>query len=961
MPRQNKPPPRDAVEWADTFLNSSRSSWAGNDAKKKNQVAQQHYKSGNNTIIHVMMRMLARRDPPVVGEDALSQIDRVLGLAPEKITQRQQGEYVSPTNIEMYDAAIDEFYDEREAAAEARDAPSPPPKDKKKPKRKVDNSDSEDEPFVARRKRFKGNYDEGGNSDSDSGSEFEPEEEKEDGVLHFDLENPTGTGNINAIPDSVLNDRSIFPRVPSSMHNIYDDDDDDDADRGSKKPAVPVPISILKPDDYIVYKLSTPFPNMRSPYTNKELAGQDDVDVTGPRDKFLGSGTGNKDRTGKISSGYHSLKEQEIKQRQRRGYMNVHKHTVAELLPAAKGDLLPFLLTLTGFTIEQVRMKWHVDKSSNKHFIRQAALDSVNLRLFEKETHARDVSSNKRKPSPTLMCLLKEYIHNTESPVREETPKLALNFLCMREIVMTLLEVKQIMQNSGVVGDDKSNAEIRERITMIQNLGYTVSFLHEVTGDNTTGWNDVIDAVFSPRDDKEMRDALRSRYGSFDPNDEGKSVIGLYITMSQDKSNTKKRAHYQHELNQNKNPVIYNVAMMHKFKKFLMGEMIKGDKHAWKAAALLVEMHVGSRITEVLGFADYFQFDRFSVDEQESIVKAIKDDHPDMNVSAMQRSIVQVGVLKRKNNKQIFVRKRMLPKPVIMGLNVDDINKAVYVVRTHVSAWMKKNHSNVFNPPDTMLNTLPPSYFTPLVSEVNDYLKKHITKGVIQNYRNGIPAPATTHTLRRFYAGYSYDKHSGAVLQNVWINIVLGHGDKSLAASLAYTNYNTEGTPLEIRDEPISSQVLNLINILREDVRENMEFKDRYLELRDRMAFTGPPVVKRERKRERAAPDGERVVVAVCVDPDPTIIHNLPERDESRVSGDDIGAERERAAIMNEYVSDNFRVRVGDTEYVVKPTSTNLRKCPFGAGYYDAFAKHHKQTIDDLELAYTKFMDNLFV
>jgi hypothetical protein len=309
--------------------------------------------------------------------------------------------------------------------------------------------------------------------------------------------------------------------------------------------------------------------------------------------------------------------------------------------------------------------------------------------------------------------------------------------------------------------------------------------------------------------------------------------------------------------------------------------------------------------------------------------------------------ILQVGVLKRrkKGRSRQYVNEMLPPKPVIMGFSAEDIKKLVYITRLHVIKYMQEKDPSFKE--GMRLTSILPSSYGPLITQVNTFLKTMFPDGAIVGYSkssNDIKPP-TTHALRRFYANYSYKYHARHMVKNVWIMAVLGHDTRSLATSLSYTgaiirDTKTHFTPIPQGQEGEARMIYNGLQNIQDSVVDAVEKRlaamtHSRVDLRDTMPLN--------KKRKRNNGDDGDKLIAVLEGPPLTIEVSLPAREaEVRLENDN-----ERAAVVKDYVTKNFRFKSNGHTYICKPTRQNLVKfAHFGNTYAKAFAEHEQAFMD---------------
>ena len=912
------------------------------DGNRSNSSINQKYIDGKtSTVIDLMLWILTTKGHKRSEDEAYDVLDTV--LSPKR--GKNAGAKGVRGRTRPSDDEMESKYGEAYAQARGKSGVSvpksktrsdskpehkPETEPKTKPPREDDDSESDS--------------DMSGDEDPDVGEDGENEVVFETGARY----SGKGTGALDGIPDSVVNDPRIFTPLVVTKEE-YENSEDFQAKKKPKTQEEPTS-SVLNPKDYYNYVLPIPFEMERTPYTNADLGALESQSIAKILIKFSLVGAKDDLRYGKVDKLYHSIITIDNAEENRLTHIHAHQKTVRNVKNKISGGLLPFLLAVVGFPLRDVKRIWHVD-AGRKHFLRNDILKSPNLKLFLRESLSVKNAKNAHG-SPTLMYLFNAFAKKQGIPLKEFKPRVALDVLLIREFIQRLNEIHKAMEE----GKEANDKGIGENIETIQNIGYAASLLYEVIGNesiNLGGWSAVINTVIQ---NQNMRGELSKEYGTGDASDTGKNIIGLFILMSDDKTAQKHKSGHEHELEANKNPVIFNPVKMKYFSNVLQEEAQKKSNNSWKAAALLVEMHTGARITEVLAYADFYAFGEMNKEIQILQLEEIKKKVKSYSLEDIDNAVVQVGVLKRKAKSllkpgeeyDVHVKETLPPKPVLWNLTAGDIKKLVFVVRDHVYEVIHTKYPDRLTE-ETRLNHLPPSLFKSLVGQVNSYLDKRIILGAIENLptrKDGTQRSVTSHMLRRFYANYSFEHHSHGTVRNVWIMSVLGHDPKGLATSLSYTNATMKDPlaflPVPQKGESLGIQAFNALQDIKYEMRVALAgYRDR--------PSDSPPLSHSHRsgKRKRNEVDDEKVV-AVLIGTPAVVYHNMPARKaEKRISAGDADARSKKAAVVKEYVLKHCRFEKEGHFYLVKPNRATLLKSHFGNDYISAFLEIEAQLVKD--------------
>lgn len=801
--------------------------------------------------------------------------------------------------------------------------------------------------------------------DDEGDDDDQPSDGDEPGRLIEDHKGE-GTGRFTNIPDSVVHDEIIFPPL------TFNDLPEDKIDLRKPNPLIQDNKHNLDPDSYDLVKLDVPFDRVRPPYTTAEFGIKLNNDIW---TKFGHTKNIHDPRNSLIPRIYYWMNADDTKNdAEARKFTHMYTHNRIGLHATWEGDsnwegeLLPFLLALSGFTQAEVDTMWGRDSNTGKPtrtFKNHEVMQSKNLELYFNESRAFGPDSQ-YTGSPTLMYSLLKYAHVNKIACRESKPRNALDILIMHELIANFNEINKALSDRTNPIDHSS---IKEHIHYIQNIGFIASLIYEVvagTSVQLTGWNQLIHLLL-PKDELRVSQ-LRVQYGNAegDQEDVGRATIGFYLIISKDKKSQKTQRSLDKELKGNQKPFIFNTTKMKSFSNKLVRLIIEDDKDAWKAAAICVEMHTGARITEVLGYAEFESFSQMQErdpDRARILLQSIREKTQNSyHLDGIENSIIQQGILKRKSNRikagkrtaVSFFDETLPPKPVIMDLTAFDIKKAIFKVRQHVYNYMS---TKKLLADGQRLRDLPPPFFKPLTGQVNAYLRQIFVDGAIVGHQAHTEGKhknrnktVTTHILRRFYANYSFDHHAINMVRNVWIMTVLGHDAKGLATSLSYTNATMEDPLAHIptlqKDTSIGVMAMNALQDIKDD------FSNQFRDLIAGVAkpSTIPPRRPHSviRKRKRNELDDDSTLVAVIKGPPVFIRRVMPARDESRTTTD-----REKADIVKAYVEENFRFEHEGQTYICKPTQAALiSKCHFGHTYANAFVKLEKDMVKRMAQEY---------
>lgn len=264
-----------------------------------------------------------------------------------------------------------------------------------------------------------------------------------------------------------------------------------------------------------------------------------------------------------------------------------------------------------------------------------------------------------------------------------------------------------------------------------------------------------------------------------------------------DKRQLKNQLMMQRTSDLNRTPHDIDIAVVFALKNYLQ----RSDD--WLAKVLLVQLLTGSRFIEVLEISDYY-----GVNDMEF-----------PSTEAMPWSIIVYKVAKDKrrgkflNNDQEdngdmdTANTLLAPKPILWQYPPEYIQCLVY---KNIRPFVDKSHKK---------------YRNPLTR--NAHLTNLYNSRAIAIIRQFIPKAKGTHTLRKIYANFSYDRYSDKTMtRNAWITTVLGHRPTSVTTSLAYTTVRVK-LPVIAQDPDLSNQVaflLGEVGALRQEVAELRAF-----------------------------------------------------------------------------------------------------------------------------------------
>ena len=430
---------------------------------------------------------------------------------------------------------------------------------------------------------------------------------------------------------------------------------------------------------------------------------------------------------------------------------------------------------------------------------------------------------------------------------------------------------------------------------------------------------------------------------------------------SEDKASESKKNAREKSLQSNRAPVVFRRVDIHTLlrrMKDIINEKETTDRVRCYAAAIIVEMCTGARISEVLAYSQFYAFKDLDSDTRKSLIDITKESVPSFTMPDIELAIVQQGVLKRRPDKKysdfddddgddddvvvdsIGLKIVLSPKPVVLGVTPPEIQHLIYnIIRPAVAVAIKAHLVGAIG---SDLDKVSPIHFAPIIKSVNSLLREKFPGA--SSYKESTGRAITSHALRKFYANYSYEQHSVGMVKNVWIQSVLGHDRSSLTASLAYTSATIEDT-ITFKGHPTDGGVSERIESAMSAMREDLDTLKTAVTMSsisgDVPISSSAGVVPRLRKRLFEGSDHE--LVGVLMSPPLFVRRVMPRREREHRLSDP----KERADVVYEYVHDNFTFIEGDHTYTVKPTWDNIRVCGFGYEYFKAFTSHYADYVTE--------------
>lgn len=635
-------------------------------------------------------------------------------------------------------------------------------------------------------------------------------------------------------------------------------------------------------------------------------------------------------------------------------YVNVKRfklseHSLANANMKAKKTKIPFdswdfvdlLEHITGFTPEKLNTIWTgADGKRKTAFTHDSVLESTNLKVIGEEAKW---GKGKLQSPPTLFYVLQRWAADNKYPTSAVTARTLLDLLCVSFMCDKFGE----FTSSSVVIDMKTDVE-RVRL-----MGKYASLVYEVITGPTANLpiiGNVLPILFSGRVEE-----VADEWGNDFDNRDKKRVIGVYLMASEDKTSEGKKNAREKSLQSNRAPVVFRRIDIHTLlrrMKDIMNKKDTTDRVRCYAAAIIVEMCTGARISEVLAYSQFYAFKDLDSDTRKSLIDITRESVPSFTMPDIELAIVQQGVLKRRPDKKysdfddddgddddvvvddIGLKFVLSPKPVVLGVTPHEIQHLIYNIIRPVVADVIKAFPK--DKPGRDLDKVSPIHFAPVIKSVNSLLREKFPGA--SSYKQSTGRAITSHALRKFYANYSYEQHSVGMVKNVWIQSVLGHDRSSLTASLAYTSATIEDT-ITFKGRPTDGGVSERIESAMSAMREDLDTFKTAMTMSsisgDVPISSSARVVPRLRKRLFEGSDHE--LVGVLMSPPLFVRRVMPRREREHRLSDP----KERADVVYEYVHDNFTFNEGDHTYTVKPTWDNIRVCGFGYEYFKAFTSHY--------------------
>ena len=616
-------------------------------------------------------------------------------------------------------------------------------------------------------------------------------------------------------------------------------------------------------------------------------------------------------------------------------------------IPFDSWDFVDLLQHITGFTPEKLNTIWTgADGKRKTAFTHDSVLESTNLKVIGEEAKW---GKGKLQSPPTLFYVLQRWAADNDYPTSAVTARTLLDLLC----VSFMCDKFGKFTSSTVVAGMKTDVE-RVRL-----MGKYVSLVYEVITGPTANLpiiGNVLPILFIGR-----KGEVAAEWGIGFDNRDNKRIIGLYLMASEDKASESKKTAREKSLQSNRAPVVFRRIDIHTLlrrMKDIINEKNTTDRVRCYAAAIVVEMCTGARISEVLAYSQFYAFKDLDSDTRKSLIDITKESVPSFTMPDIELAIVQQGVLKRRPDKKysdfddddgddddvvvddIGLKVVMSPKPVVLGVTPHEIQHLIYnIIRPVVAVVIKAFPKDK---PGRDLDKVSPIHFAPVIKSVNSLLREKFPGAA--SYKESTGRAITSHALRKFYANYSYEQHSVGMVKNVWIQSVLGHDRSSLTASLAYTSATIEDT-ITFKGRPTDGGVSERIESAMSAMREDLDTLKTAVTMSgisgDVSLSSSAGVVPRLRKRLFEGSDHE--LVGVLMSPPLFTRRVMPRRErELRLSD-----QKERADVVYEYVHDNFTYIDGEHTYTVKPTWDNIRVCGFGYEYFKAFTSHYADYVAD--------------
>jgi hypothetical protein len=426
-------------------------------------------------------------------------------------------------------------------------------------------------------------------------------------------------------------------------------------------------------------------------------------------------------------------------------------------------DFLDLLSVITGFTGKDLDSLYATENGERPGLRHDLIFRSPNVRLLWMEAHRMDMEGKGQvTPSPTLFYILHTFVvASKQSRIQRYRHKSNVTGL----LVLLLLEY---LRDHIRTKKDADDAPARVRMACRH-----VNVIMEATMSRNTQYKS------STYLDKFLKHIRRSRGKKLD---DKMSARSHYVDLFPSIERQEQKIEQQKDVRKmaNLHPVVLDIPDLLAFKDQCITDIEKEGGDSWKAAMALVELCTGARFAEIIVYAGFYTYRQLDSDTREQYEKYIQETrrmYPDMSY---QNAIIQYGVLKGRGDRAMGLRRWLLPKPVILGVEADNIVRYVYVaIREHLAALLVEQ-----NKIQTITDYYSISHkdFAYYNTQVNQYINK------TYKFRNGDTRRLTTHNLRKVYANWSFDEYGiSKMSRNAWISGVLGHEEDSLTASLSYT------------------------------------------------------------------------------------------------------------------------------------------------------------------------------
>ena len=263
-----------------------------------------------------------------------------------------------------------------------------------------------------------------------------------------------------------------------------------------------------------------------------------------------------------------------------------------------------------------------------------------------------------------------------------------------------------------------------------------------------------------------------------------------------------------------------------------------------------------------------------------------------------------------------------------MDYTAETITRVIGYIRQFVLQWVNRTYHQLDN---YELSDITPVMINPLTAEVNTFMREWFPTNAIVGYIQGESDTDDihSHTMRRFYANYSFRYYAIGMVSNVWIQSVLGHDTSSLTTSLSYSNA-TIADPLTFRNGGADADGARhadsaVVNILHQMNKLQARFDVIEEVLYDFTTKNKQSVIAYLNVDEFDVPVAYRVK-----QPKP----KLPKR---------IISQAQMAKIVRKYAERNTLFPSDDGyDYSVSITTRNLIACGFPLAYAKAFFSEYK-------------------